>query len=65
MRGVPLNIDLRGKTAIVTGGGGILCGGFSEALGRCGANVAVLDLRKDAAERIADKINESVTHWKQ
>ena len=55
MRRVPLNIDLRGKTAIVTGGGGILCGGFSEALGRCGANVAVLDLRKDAAERILIK----------
>ena len=31
MRRVPLNIDLRGKTAIVTGGG-ILCGGFSEAV---------------------------------
>jgi len=59
MRRVPLNIDLRGKTAIVTGGGGILCGSFSEALGRCGANVAVLDLRKDAAERVSDKINES------
>jgi hypothetical protein len=30
MRRVPLNIDLRGKTAIVTGGGGILCGGIME-----------------------------------
>jgi len=54
---VPLNINLKGKTAVVTGGGGILCGCFSEALGICGANVAVLDLRKEAADKIANKIN--------
>ncbi len=54
---VPLNINLKGKTAVVTGGGGILCGCFSEALGSCGANVAVLDLRKEAADKIVKKIN--------
>jgi NAD(P)-dependent dehydrogenase (short-subunit alcohol dehydrogenase family) len=54
---VPLNIDLKGKTAVVTGGGGILCGCFSEGLGKCGAKVAVLDLRKDAADKVASKIN--------
>ena len=53
---VPLKVDLRGKTAVVTGGGGILCGAFSEALGKCEAKVAVLDLRKDAADKIANKI---------
>jgi len=56
---IPLNIDLRGKTAVVTGGGGILCGCFSEALGKCGAKVAVLDLRKDAADKVANIINAS------
>jgi NAD(P)-dependent dehydrogenase (short-subunit alcohol dehydrogenase family) len=54
---VPLKIDLRGKTAVVTGGGGVLCGYFSQALGSCGAKVAVLDLRKEAAEMVAEKIN--------
>ena len=56
---VPLNIDLKGKTAVVTGGGGVLCGAFSEALGKCGAKVAVLDLRKDAADKVANKIKAS------
>ena len=56
---VPLNIDLKGKTAVVTGGGGILCGCFSEALGKCGAKVAVLDLRQDAANKVANKISAS------
>ena len=59
MMRVPLNIDLKGKTAIVTGGGGVLCSCFSEAFGICGAKVAVLDLRKDAAEKVANKIKEN------
>lgn len=55
---VPFNVDLKGKTAVVTGGGGELCGYFSEALAKCGAKVAILDLRKEAADTIAKKINE-------
>ena len=54
---VPFKIDLRNKVAAVTGGGGILCGAFSEALAECGAKVAVLDLRKEAADAAADRIN--------
>ena len=53
---VPLNIDLKGKVAVVTGGGGVLCGYFSEALAACGAKVAVLDLKKEAAEQVVKKI---------
>ncbi|MDC7223674.1 MAG: SDR family oxidoreductase [Spirochaetales bacterium] len=49
-------IDLNGKTAVVTGGGGVLCGAFAKALASCGARVAVLDLRKEAADRVADEI---------
>ena len=56
---LPFNIDLQGKVAVVTGGGGILCGYFSEGLAACGAKVAVLDLRKEAAEKIAKKINDN------
>ena len=41
---VPFKIDLRGKTAVLTGGGGVLCSAFCEALAECGANVAVLAL---------------------
>lgn len=54
---VPLNVDLTGKTVVVTGGAGVLCGCMVRALGECGAQVAVLDLREDAATAIADEIN--------
>ena len=48
--------DLSGKVAVVTGGGGILCSAMSKGLAKHGAAVAVLDLREDAAERVADEI---------
>ncbi|OGV83615.1 MAG: D-mannonate oxidoreductase [Lentisphaerae bacterium RIFOXYB12_FULL_65_16] len=53
---VPFKIDLTGKVAVVTGGGGILCSVMAQALGECGAKVAVLDLRADAAEKAADTV---------
>lgn len=53
---LPFDLDLAGKTVVVTGGGGVLCGMFAEAVGKCGANVAVLDLNKEAADAVAEKI---------
>ena len=53
---LPFNIDLKGKTAVVTGGGGVLCSMFAEALALSGASVAILDLRLEAAEKAAEKI---------
>jgi NAD(P)-dependent dehydrogenase (short-subunit alcohol dehydrogenase family) len=47
---------IEGKTAVVTGGGGVLCGAMSRALGRVGAKVAVLDLSATAAQEVADDI---------
>jgi len=47
---------LAGKTAVVTGGGGVLCGAMSQALGRVGAKVAVLDLIPEAAQKVAEEI---------
>jgi NAD(P)-dependent dehydrogenase (short-subunit alcohol dehydrogenase family) len=48
--------DLTGKVAVVTGGGGILCGAMSVALAQRGAAVAVLDLSADAAQQVVDRI---------
>ena len=56
---LPFSIDLKDKVAVVTGGGGVLCSMFAEALALTGAKVAVLDLRLDAAERVAEKIKEN------
>ena len=51
-----LKTDLTGKTAVVTGAGGILCGMFAKALAAAGAKVAVLDLNESAAEKVAEEI---------
>lgn len=48
--------DLRGKTAVVTGGGGVLCRSMAGELASRGAKVAVLDLRPEAAQSAADEI---------
>ncbi|MFX1569743.1 MAG: SDR family oxidoreductase [Promethearchaeota archaeon] len=52
----PLKINLKDKVAIITGGAGVLCGYFAEALAECGAKVAIIDINKDAAEKIVKKI---------
>ena len=53
-----LSTDLSGKVAVVTGAGGILCSGFSAALARAGARVALLDINEAAAEEVARAIRE-------
>lgn len=50
------HVNLEGKVAVVTGGGGVLCSGFSKTLAAQGVKVAVLDLNKDAAQKVADEI---------
>jgi NAD(P)-dependent dehydrogenase (short-subunit alcohol dehydrogenase family) len=47
---------MQGKVAVVTGGGGVLCGAMARALGRLGAKVAVLDLFPEAAQAVIDDI---------
>lgn len=53
---LPFQVDLSGKTAVVTGAGGVLCSVFSKALAACGAKVALLDINLSAAEEYAAKI---------
>lgn len=48
--------NLENKVAVVTGGGGVLCGTMSRVLGRLGVKVAVLDLFPEAAQKVADDI---------
>lgn len=51
-----LDTDLTGKAAVITGAGGVLCGGFARVLARAGAKVALLDLNEAAARACADEI---------
>ncbi|MCS7336818.1 MAG: SDR family oxidoreductase [Verrucomicrobiae bacterium] len=53
---LPFKVDLSGRVALVTGGGGVLCSTMSRALAACGAKVAVADMRQDAAEAVATQI---------
>ena len=53
------NENLNGRVAVVTGGGGVLCGDFAKALARQGVKVAVLDLNEAAAQKVADEITEN------
>lgn len=48
--------DFSGKVAIITGGGGVLCGTMARALGERGARMAVLDINLPAAEDVAEEI---------
>jgi NAD(P)-dependent dehydrogenase (short-subunit alcohol dehydrogenase family) len=51
--------DLGGRTAIVTGGGGILGRGFCEVLAAHGANVAVFDVNEQAAAATVEAIRSA------
>lgn len=56
---LPFDVDLTGKTAVVTGAGGVLCSSFSIALAQCRAKVALLDINEEAAQKYADEIVSS------
>ena len=53
---LPIQMDLTGKVAVVTGAVGVLCSMMAEALATCGAKVALLDLNEAAAQANADAI---------
>ena len=53
-----LNTNLKGKVAVVTGAGGVLCSYFAKVLARAGAKVALLDLNEEAANAYAQEIIE-------
>ena len=58
------NHDLTGKTAVVTGAGGVLCSMFSRVLAENGARVALLDLNYDAAAACAKEIGDNAYAFK-
>lgn len=45
------------KTIVLTGAGGVLCSTLAKALAKEGHNIAVLDLNKEAADAVANEIN--------
>ncbi len=53
---LPFGTDLSGKTAVVTGAGGVLCGLFARTLADAGAAVALLDINEEAVQKLALEI---------
>ena len=53
---LPFEIDLKDKVVVVTGAGGIICSYLANAIAKCGAKVALLDLNKAAAQVYADEM---------
>ncbi len=52
----PINTDLSGKVAVVTGAGGVICSMLAKSLATAGAKVALLDLNEEAAKKFAEEI---------
>ncbi|MGB7539637.1 MAG: SDR family oxidoreductase [Anaerolineales bacterium] len=52
----PTSKEFSGTVAVVTGGGGVLCSAMSRTLAGADAKVAVLDIKPDAAEKVAESI---------
>jgi len=48
-----------GKVIVITGAGGVLCSTLAKALAKEGHRIAVLDLREEAAQKIAGEINSA------
>jgi len=55
MTELPLNISFTGKTVVVTGAGGVLCGAMAKAFAQAGAKVAALDLNQESVEKLAEE----------
>ena len=55
----PFQVNLKNQVAVITGGGGILCGVMAKAMAECGAKVAILDLRPEMAQKVADEITRA------
>ena len=47
--------DLQNKVVVITGAGGVICGGLAHAIAKNGAKVALLDLNLAAAQRLPTK----------
>ena len=51
--------SLKGRVAAITGGGGILCSTMGKALADLGVKVALMDIRKEAAQAAVDEITKA------
>ncbi len=51
--------SIEGKTAAITGAGGVLFGSIARGIGALGVKVAAMDIRLSEAQKTADAVNEA------
>lgn len=56
---LPVFPDLKGQVAVITGGGGAICGAIAEGLSYSGVRVAIWDISAEAANATAAGINNN------
>lgn len=56
---LPFEVDLSGKTIVVTGGSGVIGSELSRALVACGAKVAIIGLGDDKGKSLINDINNT------
>ncbi len=54
-----MNNDFKNKVVVITGGGGVLCSTMAKALASVGAKVAILDLKVENADKVANEIKQA------
>ncbi|NLC25239.1 MAG: SDR family oxidoreductase [Fastidiosipila sp.] len=56
---MPISFDIKDKTAVITGGGGVILSVLAKEFAKLGVRVAVLDLKVEAAQRVVDEIKHN------
>ncbi|HLP73346.1 MAG TPA: SDR family oxidoreductase [Bacteroidales bacterium] len=51
-------LNLKDKVAVITGGAGIICSTMAKSLALAGAKTVILDLNREAAEKVAEQIEK-------
>ena len=56
---IPFNVNLTGKTAIVTGGSGTLCSAMAYGLAVSGAKTAIIGRNKANMEKVVNELTSN------
>jgi NAD(P)-dependent dehydrogenase (short-subunit alcohol dehydrogenase family) len=51
-------LNLKGKVAVITGGAGVICSTMAKSLAAEGVKTAILDLNREASEKVAEEIEK-------